>query len=654
MPRPPLPRFPLRLLWVVFQYLTLMVSLQAAAPNAQGLVRTVIGSGATDRNVADNVWLYVPAGEPATPFLPQGPFSAVWTGNILAELRADFTFHIEANGPFKLTINDSVVLETAGTNTEAVASKSVRLNKGANRLMAEFNSSAASDSWVRLYWSNKETPFNPIPNAQLNHPESPELSASLALHKGRDLFTELRCGKCHTTGPGMPELSMDAPALEGIGSRRRFDWLVKWIMDPVSIRPGAHMPKVFAQENAQQNAEAIATYLASLQTGSIPQPQTADADAGRALYEKLHCAACHVPPEGGTAEPGKISQRGVRSKFTPGSIAAFLKKPSEHYAWIRMPDFRLTQEEAAQLASYLESAAEAPQERAAPTNADQIRIGKELVQTSGCLACHTLALENKFLAKSLNELPKDAWTKGCLADAPVPGQKAPVYSWNPGDTEALRAFGSTDRSSLTRSTDADFLERHSVHLQCRECHGKIEGFPIWEILPGKLKPEWAMRFIGGKEPWKPRPWLEARMPGFGAYAEYLGRGLSTLAGLPPLAEADPAPADSADQAKIGQKLAGPNGGFTCVSCHGIADYAATQVFEAPGINLAHSSARLQKSYFKRWLRSPLSVDPSTKMPVYFDEEGRSPLADVLEGDGPKTINAIWEYLRMGDRMPKPE
>jgi hypothetical protein len=42
------------------------------------------------------------------------------------------------------------------------------------------------------------------------------------------------------------------------------------------------------------------------------------------------------------------------------------------------------------------------------------------------------------------------------------------------------------------------------------------------------------------------------------------------------------------------------------------------------------------------------------MPAYFDEEGRSALADVLEGDGPKTIRAVWEYLRLGDKMPKPE
>ena len=82
--------------------------------------------------------------------------------------------------------------------------------------------------------------------------------------------------------------------------------------------------------------------------------------------------------------------------------------------------------------------------------------------------------------------------------------------------------------------------------------------------------------------------------------------------------------------------------------------AATQVFEAPGINLATSGARLRPDFFKRWLRNPPLVDPTTKMPVYFDEEGKSPLTDVYEGSGEKQIEAVWQYLRMGEKMPAPK
>jgi mono/diheme cytochrome c family protein len=130
-----------------------------------------------------------------------------------------------------------------------------------------------------------------------------------------------------------------------------------------------------------------------------------------------------------------------------------------------------------------------------------------------------------------------------------------------------------------------FLNRQAEALNCTECHGKHEGFPAWELLGGKLKTEWAAAFISGKDTRKPRPWLEARMPAFPAYAPFLAEGLSTRHGQPVKSVADTA--SVAEDAGKGRKLVSAQGGFSCISCHGIADFGATAVFEAPGINLAH-------------------------------------------------------------------
>ena len=121
-------------------------------------------------------------------------------------------------------------------------------------------------------------------------------------------------------------------------------------------------------------------------------------------------------------------------------------------------------------------------------------------------------------------------------------------------------------------------------------------------------------------------------------------------GYPSKTRAEP-PVDI-DAAKVGQKLVSAVGGFSCISCHGAGEMGATQVFEAPGINLVYSSDRLLKPYFQRWLRSPIQVDPSTKMPAYFEED-KSPLTDVLDGDAEKQITAVWQYLRLGDKTPPP-
>lgn len=453
----------------------------------------------------------------------------------------------------------------------------------------------------------------------------------------------------------MPELSADAPTFTGIGSRRQFGWMARWIAQPASLRSDSAMPGVFHGPDAVAQYEAIAAFLSSLKSSpppSAPATNTEAVEAGRGLYEKLHCVACHVAPDASETTPGKIPQKGVRSKFSPGALTAFLRKPSEHYAWIRMPDFKLTAQEASQLAAYLESVADQPSTVTPPTDESILLKGKSLVANSGCLNCHTLDLPNTFRAKALADLKPESWTSGCLAETPSADSKAPRFQLSASDRAALAAFGRSDRSSLNRHTAADFLERHSVSLHCRECHGKFEGFPAWDLLGGKLKPEWASRFISGTETRKPRPWLDSRMPAFPTHAAWLAQGLATAHGLPPVAPPDD-PAD-ADLAKVGHQLVGSSGGFACISCHSVGEFGATQVFEAPGINLALSHERLQPDFFRRWLRNPVSIDPNSKMPAYFDEEGRSALSEVLGGDGPKTIRALWEYIRLGSKMPKPE
>lgn len=627
----------------------------AAEAEVRGLTLTVNGGGKSDVSLAPNVWLNVPAGQPATPFVAPGKFTAKWEGTVTAELRADFTFHGEFTGHLKVTVGEAVALDAEGTGDRPVEGKTVRLNKGANKLVAEYTAPDASDAVVRLFWSNKETPYNPLPLAELRPVESPELTTAKLVRAGRDLLAEARCVKCHTAPGGMPELAMDAPSFNGIGSRRNFGWLAQWIENPHALRSGTPMPRLFRGADAKGQAEAVAAYLASLKDGAKFEAAAGDAEAGKALFEKLHCGACHPSPEGGEALPHHISHRQVNAKFAPGALAVFLQKPEAHFAWIRMPNFRLSADEANQLAAYLGAKADPAEPKPAPTDAAVIEQGKKLVATAGCLNCHGLdGAKSELAAKPLSELSADRWSAGCMADAAAAGTKAPAYSFTAEQRSALRAFAATDRSSLTRHTQSDFLLRQSEHLNCRQCHGQHESFPGFEILYGKLKPEWAAKFIAGTESWKPRPWLESRMPAFPAYAPNLAEGLSMIHGFGPQSAADAKPADGDGLVKSGHKLVGSQGGLQCISCHPVNELGATQVFEAPGINLGRSFERLEPSFFRRWLRAPTSLQADSKMPVYFDEDGRSPLPDIEGGDGPRTIQAVWEYLRLGKDMPKPE
>ena len=623
---------------------------------APGLAVTFTSGGITDATITPNLWLYRPEGLAITPFLPAGKFTAVWDGAIVAELRGDFTFRAILNSALKVEVNGATVLDVTGQDNQPTApSATIRLNKGPNVLKATYTSPASGSPLVRLEWSeNKGILWEPIALGQLTHAASAATSQGEQLRLGRELLIENRCLKCHVSPAAtLPDLALDAPSFEDIGARRQAAWIAQWILDPHANRALANMPALLHGPAAKDDAIAIAAYLTSLKPADAkPGAHPGDdlAAAGQKLFESLHCVACHIPPGDSAADPKKISLKHVAQKFVPGTLTEFLKKPDQHYAWIRMPNFKLDDAQRSQLAAFILSKADKSGDSAASTDKAILDRGQKLVQTSGCLNCHGgLKIENQFATKSLADL-KD-WKAGCLAEKPGDGAKAPVFAFNADERAAILAFAATDRSALARHVPQEFSEREIRHLNCLNCHGQVEGVPHLEILGGKLKPEWATKFIAGEITYKPRTWLEMQMPAFPKRAALLAEGMTMQHGLSPTST--PEPAIDEPLAAIGQKLTGTDGGLSCLSCHGIAKIMPTQVFEAPGINLAYSADRLQPAYFHRWLRNPIRVDSASKMPVFFDDEGKSPLGDILEGSADKQIDALWNYIRKGDKMPPP-
>lgn len=610
----------------------------------------------TDTTTNANVGLYVPAGNPPTPFLAGGKFAVTWEGFVSVDLRDSYTFQAELNGSLKLAINGDVVLDATSDGPATDRSKRVRLNKGSNALQIHYRSPDRGDAFLRLAWSSPDFLPEPISPAALSHvPGSAALAKGQQLRLGRGLFLENHCSRCHTearlAAQHLPELELDAPNFAGIGSRSSFDWLARWIEDPKACRPLARMPKMLHGANARADAEAIAAYLVLLTDPAVTpelDPVPSLAESGRQLFETLHCVACHIAPEDAKPDPGRIALRHVRQKFPAGALARFLKDPAKHFEWTRMPDFHLTVEEANQIAASLLSKADAPTERMAP-GGDAANRGRQLLATSGCLRCHSAPDQNQFTTRPLAKLAAGDWNNGCLAGSEMPN--APFFGFTPEERAALQAFARTDRLSLQRSVPAEFVERHIRSLNCLQCHGKLDGFPRLSLLGGKLKPEWAGTFLAGEVKYKPRTWLPSRMPAFPKYAQGLAQGMAMQHGFPPRTPVEPPV--NLELAQIGRAMISTDGGFSCIACHAVREFGANQVFESPGINLARAGERLQPAYFRRWLNNPLRVDPQTKMPVYFDQ-GRSPLGDYFEGDGNRQIDALWHYVRLGPKMPLPK
>ena len=140
-----------------------------------------------------------------------------------------------------------------------------------------------------------------------------------------------------------------------------------------------------------------------------------------------------------------------------------------------------------------------------------------------------------------------------------------------------------------------------------------------------------------------------RMPGFAPWAKGIAEGLSLEHGLPLTVE--PVKVD-AGKATIGERLIGENGGFNCVQCHSVGLRGATAVFEAPGIDLAFTRERIRAEYYARWVMHPLRIDPETKMPRFADDEGKTPLGEVLGGRAAEQFDAIWQYLHTVEKASK--
>lgn len=74
--------------------------------------------------------------------------------------------------------------------------------------------------------------------------------------RGARLFYAQGCHGCHTVGAvGTPI----GPDLSRVGRRHPAAWFTRWLADPSSERPGAHMPKL-ALEPA--DITALAAFLA--------------------------------------------------------------------------------------------------------------------------------------------------------------------------------------------------------------------------------------------------------------------------------------------------------------------------------------------------------------------------------------------------------
>ena len=137
------------------------------------------------------------------------------------------------------------------------------------------------------------------------------------------------------------------PNLKDVRLKLRKEWIPAWLKDPQGFRPGTKMPTFWYLDpdhklaknfkaNADNERAAIAAYLwQSSFEGQVPKQEPGDATNGKELFETKGCMACHSIGEGVENQVGgtfaaNLQRLGEKADFN--YIVRWIYNPRERWA----------------------------------------------------------------------------------------------------------------------------------------------------------------------------------------------------------------------------------------------------------------------------------------------------------------------------------
>jgi len=537
-----------------------------------------------------------------------------------------------------------------------------------------------------------------VPGLSSRHPLNESLVGVL-------LRTELRCAACHLQADGNVGLEKSAPDLAGVGGRIAPEYLQRFIQSPGDVHPGTTMPDMLVSRSPKEREE-IATALtqflvAQSQEKFQEEPVSAERiDEGSSLFHSVGCVACHEPKiallqdvgedddeeeavqktDRVVAEPTRgFSLAHLPSKYSKGSLSAFLYRPLKVRASGRMPDMKLTPSEAEAIASYLIG------ERSTPTlgraelalQQELVERGRKYFEELNCAACHELP--GIIPREKVAAIHRSNLSRGCISEEPG---KGPHFSVDQKQLEAILASLPSERDVNQKSEPANDHDQIAMTLtafNCIACHvrdsyggvpedrnlyfrgtemnlgddGRIP--PPLTLLGAKLQPAWLKRVLFDGE--SVRPYITTRMPQYGNanlqhFTELVAR-TDTLEGVElrtpsPEGQSEDERALERRLRPAAQELLGDKG-LNCIACH---NFNGKPSPLNKGIDLMTTRERLQPAWFDRFLRNPGAYRPRIIMP-YSWPDGVAAYKNILDGDTDLQIEAIWYYLSLGTSAADP-
>ncbi len=536
------------------------------------------------------------------------------------------------------------------------------------------------------------------------------------LTKGLAMFESLGCHGCHPA-EGFKGLPKVGPELIRIANKVEPAWMIEWIQNPRSYLRYSRMPNFGL---SKEHATAIAAYLLEKSEPDPPVPGRFNANAspekGKEIFERLGCLGCHpmraVYEEKKPRFFFKLASRDVAPDLS--NVATKIKDPEWVFRWLknprairpttRMPNLRLTDEEASALTAFLMTRGERqvtpPDLLEELKKREQIEEGARLIRLRGCFGCHEIrgfelakqiAPEiSNFGHKRLLQLSfgdavevRHTWEDWTFWKLKNPQTyttereqlRMPNFDLTDEEVKALRvmvkSFVDVEvpdhyREEATAARWALSVGRRLVRdYNCVGCHiiegqgGDIrvryedrlnEAPPPLVLREGtlsegnKVQAKWLFEFLHRPHPI--RPWLQVRMPTFGLTDPQWGlitNYFVALAGLNVPFEFVPPPEELNKELVEAGKILASEEYFDCGSCHMQGEKTPEGPPEGWAPDFALTRRRLRPGWVNMWLKDPQKIQPGTKMPSYFLDEFSGP-DEILGGEEQRQIVALREYL----------
>jgi cytochrome c2 len=577
------------------------------------------------------------------------------------------------------------------------------------------------------------------------HRDATALKFAPVLSQGRKFVAEIGCYGCHPID-GYDLLRKPGPALTDVQTKLSPAWMTQWIAYPRAWRPHTRMPNFWPESIdpktgtvregtpearlRQDEVTAVAAYLwgtsKTKEQDLPPAPalEAGDADRGEKIVESVGCYACHKVENDSPRRPLSSSEardfapdlHNIGAKANRHWLYTWLKNPSGVWHDTRMPNLRLTDQEAADVATFLstrlrngEDYSQVPSEFRPDYDAKAFAAlgekGRALINKYGCFGCHDIngfehaqriganlsdfghkPVELLDFGDAITDPHRQTWANWLDLKLRRPrayryervDTRMPQFDLSDDEVRALMVFLRGAKGPYTVPTKylaAQDEQRQAVvqgekavdFYNCRGCHiiegqgGAIRDRYSDEelslappILNGEgAKVQPAWVFQFVRHPVPLRPWLKVRMPTF----PFSDDGATTLVHFFAASAGQSWPYLYAETpappvAQLDQSKKMFET-LQCLHCHTVGAPPPGADLSSMAPNLYLAEQRLRPDWIVKWLTDPQKISEGTRMPTFWPE-GSSPVPQYYGGDSQKQIEALRDLLmHLREAMPPP-